>query len=277
MAEIPVKIPPEPLDPAPLWYPGHYYAGLSNGGTENPSSDEEMYDVEDGDDAGDGGDAEMVVQCGQGEPWKPPPRPDAPIAAEVKAAVKKVFARLLDSAGGFCGNSESTTSLSETPKPTAVEDVSTTARRRSARVNEDLLPAGDLLGVTYSGLFLGSCAFYSKDVPPTKTGHYLKGQFVNKLYGPKTGLFKTGVKISQPVAGAEFLQKDAVDKEWDFQDCEEKVRLADEKARLAEEKVRKIEKVLAGVASAADAKHAVENTEKKIEHTSRRCFSVNTR
>ncbi|KAK3247213.1 hypothetical protein CYMTET_43271, partial [Cymbomonas tetramitiformis] len=59
-------------------------------------------------------------------PWETPPRrPDAPIAAEVRALVKKVFARLLDSAGGFCGNSESTTSLSETPKPTAIEDVST--------------------------------------------------------------------------------------------------------------------------------------------------------
>ncbi|KAK3243333.1 hypothetical protein CYMTET_47003 [Cymbomonas tetramitiformis] len=422
---------------------------------EEKDDEEEMDEGEDGVDEGDRVDAEMDIQCGQGEPWKTPPRSDEPIAAEVRALVKKVFARLLDSAGGICGNSESTTSLSETAKSMAVEDVSTpgedelsnvrvvmprgwerdmelqgfcvarteglevspqqhdtcvagewqhnfadlnaeehhkrfeagrwigevdrncfvgrvlaevarqiignpgwacttvqpdvirsskggmsalltlpgadlqsphddntelsiiacftaeypvgiypgshvledtqeslfvgdanevlmfrrgvfhfgqaypgcawqvipsrasqlgpnvrrgghvyvdrsldvpqynltdtavdyAARRRSARVAEDVLPA-DLPGVTYSGLFLGSCAFRGKDVavvqspltnpfveiacvetgalktvpveelqPPTKTGHYLKGQFVNKLYGPKTGLFKTGVKM----------------------------------------------------------------------------------
>ncbi|KAK3250243.1 hypothetical protein CYMTET_40372 [Cymbomonas tetramitiformis] len=101
------------------------------------------------------------------------------------------------------------------------------ARRRSARVNEDLLPAGDLLGVTYSGLFLGSCAFYSKE---------------------------DGVVVQSPLTNPLFVEIV----------CAETGALKT-KARLAEEKARKIEKALVGVASAADTKHAVENTEKKIE------------
>ncbi|KAK3244819.1 hypothetical protein CYMTET_45586 [Cymbomonas tetramitiformis] len=227
-----------------------------------PNDEEEMDDEEDEDDAGDGDDAEMDVQCGQGEPWKIPPRPDAPIAAEVRALVKKVFARLLDSAGGFCGNSESTTSLSETPKSTAVEDFSTPARRRSARVAEDVLPA-DLSGVTYSGLFLGSCAFHGKDVVATAAAKSAaSGRWKSKATKKREREdAEDEERVKKAKAQEDRQQRD--DKKMRL--GEEKVRLAEEKARLAEEKARKIEKALAGVASAADAKHAVENTEKKIE------------
>ncbi|KAK3286376.1 hypothetical protein CYMTET_6070 [Cymbomonas tetramitiformis] len=196
----------------------------------------------------------------------------------IAAIEKQVFARLLDSAGGICGNSGSATSLSETAK-SMVEDVSTPARRRSARVNEDLRPAGDLLGVTYSGLFLGSCAFHGKDVVVVQSP--LTNPFV-EIACVETGALKTTAaaksaasrrekskatkKRERDDAEDEERVKKAKAQEEQQQRDDKKVRLAEDKARLAEEeKARKMEKALAEVASAAHVKHAVENTEKKIE------------
>ncbi|KAK3278431.1 hypothetical protein CYMTET_13630 [Cymbomonas tetramitiformis] len=102
------------------------------------------------------------------------------------------------------------------------------ARRRSERVNENVHFAADLLGVAYSLIFEGGCAMYGpttvvvvqspvtkeaveigfvetsdlRTVPSTelqpiaKTGFLMKAKFVTKLYGPKTGLFKMGIKFS---------------------------------------------------------------------------------
>ncbi|KAK3233155.1 hypothetical protein CYMTET_56535 [Cymbomonas tetramitiformis] len=148
------------------------------------------------------------------------------------------------------------------------------ARRRSARVNEDLLPAGDLLGVTYSG----SCAFHGKDVVVVQSP--LTNPFV-EIACVETGALKTTAaaksaasrrekskatkKRERDDAEDEERVKKAKAQEEQQQRDDKKVQLAEEKARLTEEKARKMEKALAGVVSAAHVKHAVENTEKKIE------------
>ncbi|KAK3251361.1 hypothetical protein CYMTET_39296 [Cymbomonas tetramitiformis] len=104
-------------------------------------------------------------------------------------------------------------SLSETPKSTAVEDVSTPAKSAASRREKS----------------------------------------------------KATEKREREDAEDEERVKKAKAQEEQQQRDNKKVRLGEEKVRLAEEKARKMEKALAGVASAADAKHAVENTKKTIE------------